>query len=339
MMNFRPYSIKSIEWLSKHVVAIQIERSDADINPGQHIVIQFSNGNKTVNRPCSVASSTFDESHWRLLLNCQPKGELISYLRTLSVGDALHCSVPYGMFYADVQATETTTYLMVAGDMGIAPLISMAKSVLQGDATSTVHFIYHVLRRVDILLERELNDLLKDFSGRFFLTFSIEKTSLLKAFSKSIGWEGELSAQKITDYLQANDLSEGQMEIFTAGSAHVVDVVKTILPTAQYQYFHLDPTQNNLPLGQAATIKMLPENKVMSCRENQTLLSALLEQNTNAPHSCTQGICGTCAAKLISGEVHHGVAHALTADDRTAGYILTCQAVPASDDVTIEFVD
>lgn len=339
MMNFRPYSIKSIEWLTKYVVAVQIERSDTDINPGQHIVIQFSNGNRTINRPCSVASSTFDESHWRLLLNCQPKGELLSYLRTLSVGDELFCSVPYGMFYVDVQATDKATYVMVAGGMGMAPLISMAKSVLEGDATSCVHLIYHVLRRDDILLKREWDNLLSDFSGRFYLTLSIEKSSLLQSFSKSIGWEGEFTTQKINDYLQAHNLLDDRIEVYTAGSAHVVDVVRSVFSQAHYQYFHLAYNQNPTLEGRQAAIKILSSNQTIPCGENQTILAAMLDHDINAPHSCTQGICGTCAAKLVSGDVRQGSAHALTAADCAAGYILTCQAVPNSEDITLEFVE
>lgn len=71
--------------------------------------------------------------------------------------------------------------------------------------------------------------------------------------------------------------------------------------------------------------------------ENETILESARRAGLSPPFSCEAGNCGTCMAKLIEGTVSMRVNDALDDDEVADGYILTCQGVPETDSVTVEY--
>lgn len=339
MMHFYPYVITRMEWLNKQTLAIEIERPEVDFNPGQHVVVRFQLDGLWHYRCLSIASSVFDSPVWRFLIRCKPKGRLATYARALQLGDTISLSAPYGFFYVDVQAKNQATYLLVAADMGMAPLLAMAQSILAGDATSAVHFIYHAMTKDDLILRDELEGLMAKNPSRFYLMYSYEKSPLLQSFSKAKGWKGKLSEEKLRDYIEQQALDAEQVDVFSAGSPEAVDVVRQVFPTGHYQYFHWTNANESTVGTSQAVVQLKNGDQSYTCAPNQNLLDALLSEEYNAPHSCRQGVCGSCAARLVRGDISAGPMHALTEADRQSGYILTCQAYPNSESIEIDFIE
>ena len=69
----------------------------------------------------------------------------------------------------------------------------------------------------------------------------------------------------------------------------------------------------------------------------QSILDAALKQGADLPYACKGGVCTTCKAKLIQGEVDMDVNWGLEPDEVEAGYILTCQAHPKTEKVVVDF--
>jgi ring-1,2-phenylacetyl-CoA epoxidase subunit PaaE len=67
------------------------------------------------------------------------------------------------------------------------------------------------------------------------------------------------------------------------------------------------------------------------------ILDAALTVRTDAPYACKGGVCGTCRARLTAGEVTMRRNYALEQDELDAGYVLTCQSLPASDQITVDY--
>ena len=67
------------------------------------------------------------------------------------------------------------------------------------------------------------------------------------------------------------------------------------------------------------------------------ILDAAMEAGADLPFSCKGGVCATCKAKVVKGEVDMDMNHSLTPQEVEEGMILTCQAHPVSDDVEIDF--
>jgi ring-1,2-phenylacetyl-CoA epoxidase subunit PaaE len=84
-------------------------------------------------------------------------------------------------------------------------------------------------------------------------------------------------------------------------------------------------------------IKLYFEDQNITIGMNETILQAAMRQRLQPPFSCQIGACGTCKAKLISGEVQMDEKEALTDDEIKQGYILTCQSHPISNEIYIDY--
>ena len=70
---------------------------------------------------------------------------------------------------------------------------------------------------------------------------------------------------------------------------------------------------------------------------DKNILDAAIESGADLPFSCKGGVCSTCKAKLLEGEVEMDVNYALEPDELANGYILTCQAHPKSEKIVIDY--
>ncbi len=72
------------------------------------------------------------------------------------------------------------------------------------------------------------------------------------------------------------------------------------------------------------------ENHIVPIAAGETLLEAALASGIDAPHTCTEGRCGTCMAWLRNGDVSMASTRALSKRNTERGYVLACQARPSS---------
>ena len=73
------------------------------------------------------------------------------------------------------------------------------------------------------------------------------------------------------------------------------------------------------------------------CRATAACSTARSRSASDLPFACKGGVCGTCRARVTEGEVTMRRNFALEADEVAAGYVLTCQALPVTDQVTVDF--
>jgi ferredoxin len=87
------------------------------------------------------------------------------------------------------------------------------------------------------------------------------------------------------------------------------------------------------------TITILLDRQKASVQrvEGETLLDSARRAGLSPPFSCEAGNCGTCMAKLVEGKATMRVNDALDEDEVAEGYILTCQGVPDTQSVTVEY--
>jgi ring-1,2-phenylacetyl-CoA epoxidase subunit PaaE len=71
--------------------------------------------------------------------------------------------------------------------------------------------------------------------------------------------------------------------------------------------------------------------------KDETILDATLRSRPDAPFSCTGGVCGTCRARLVSGEVRMDRNYALEPEEVEAGLVLTCQSHPVTERVELDY--
>ena len=72
-------------------------------------------------------------------------------------------------------------------------------------------------------------------------------------------------------------------------------------------------------------------------KERHNVLESVQAAGLSAPFACKGGVCGTCRARVLSGSIDMALNYALSREELAAGYILTCQAVPTSDNVALTY--
>ncbi|MGH1352959.1 MAG: 2Fe-2S iron-sulfur cluster-binding protein [Methyloligellaceae bacterium] len=90
-------------------------------------------------------------------------------------------------------------------------------------------------------------------------------------------------------------------------------------------------------MNSTATVTRGGSVNTVKIGDNDTVLEAMIDANLNPPHSCMSGTCGTCKAKLVSGNVEMDSYLALTDEEMSSGYILCCQARPTTAEIAIGY--
>lgn len=84
-------------------------------------------------------------------------------------------------------------------------------------------------------------------------------------------------------------------------------------------------------------VKLYFEEFEIEMNEDDTVLTALMEEGYDPPFNCQIGACASCKAKLISGKVKMDENDALTDEEVAQGFILTCQSHPLTNDCYIDY--
>ncbi|KUI01633.1 2Fe-2S iron-sulfur cluster-binding protein [Mycobacterium sp. IS-3022] len=101
-----------------------------------------------------------------------------------------------------------------------------------------------------------------------------------------------------------------------------------------------DPMPDHPAQGGGQVTIVLDRKKVSVPRvANETLLESARRAGLSPPFSCEAGNCGTCMGKLVEGRATMRVNDALEDDEVEEGYILTCQAVPETDTISVTYDD
>jgi ring-1,2-phenylacetyl-CoA epoxidase subunit PaaE len=124
--------------------------------------------------------------------------------------------------------------------------------------------------------------------------------------------------------LNARDVPDGKVrtELF-----HVEDapIPQRELPAAEQQK------------GAEVTILLDGRASTFTMRRDERVLDAALRVRGELPYACKGGVCSTCRGKVVEGEVAMARNFALEPDELAAGYVLTCQASPVTDQVRIDY--
>jgi len=176
----------------------------------------------------------------------------------------------------------------------------------------------------DIIFQNELSRL-----GRSLANFKYE-VCLSRPDPAWNGPSGRLTAEFVTQ----NVIDLNSPTFFLCGPKGFMDNAHQILSTLgvnqerilQESFGEIKPTTESRPLEarSAGTIVFLHSEKVCQASAGSTLLDLAERNGVQIPYGCRQGLCGTCATRVLSGTVEMGVEAGLTADQKNAGYVLPC---------------
>jgi len=309
--------------------------------PGQFVTLELDMEGETINRCYTISSSPTRPHTISITVKRVPGGKVSNWLHdNLRAGSQVRVLGPAGEFTCARHPAQK--YLFLSAGSGITPLMSMSRAHHELCEDRDIVFVHSARTPDDIIFAREL-DLIAASQRNFRTSFVCERAA---ARTNWHGVTGFLTLPLLR--LIAPDFIE--REIFTCGPAPYMKAVRELLDEAGFERAHYHEesfsfealpvevqateTESAGASGQTAetfSISFAKSRREIRCGAAQPVLDAARTAGLRLPASCTQGMCGTCKVKLVSGEVdmkHNGGIRQREIDQ---GMVLLCCSRPKSD--------
>ncbi len=354
MTQFHLLTIKDVRRETPECVSIAFDipenlKDQFLFEAGQNITLKLKQDGEELRRSYSICSSPFD-NELRVAVKQIPTGKFSGLAnQKLKPGHQVEVLPPSGRFGTKADKTAAKNYLAFAAGSGITPVISIIKTVLGTEPGSSFTLVYGNRDRNNIIFREQLEGLKNKYMSRFAVhhVLSREKT------------DAPVNHGRI-DKEKCEQLSKGLIDvtsidhIFLCGPEEMIFAIKDWLLSknvpANKIHFELFtvPGQKTAVSKNAAETSSGKKSKVtirldgvsLSLNlpfEGQSILDGALKQGADLPFACKGGVCATCKAKLVSGEVEMDTNYALEEEELQAGFILTCQSHPRTDEVVVDF--
>ena len=329
-------------------VAFEIPEGDKntfDYTSGQYLTLKLDiNGNEE-RRSYSMCSSPFSGEPIRIAVKRVDKGLVSNHINdVIKVGDQIEVMSPQGSFTLET-SLEQKTYVAFAAGSGITPIWSMIKSVLDNEPGSKFVLFYGNKTSDSTIFKNEIDSLTGDRLSVYHI-LSREETG------NSIT-NGRIDKNKATELLKSNlDLLKSKA-FFMCGPEEMIFNVKDVLQTLgvsenkiKFELFTtpvLLAAEKEVDVSNftgTAKVKVIYDEEEITfdlSSDGENVLEAAMRHDVDAPFSCKGAVCCTCKAKVTEGKMIMDANYALSDEEVAEGFVLACQAHPASENVVVDF--
>ena len=355
-LHFHSLRVKSVRPESEEAVVVSFDvppelADEFRFTHGQHLTLCRALGLNDERRSYSICASPA-EGELRVGVRKVPGGVFSTWVNeSLKPGDTLQVMTPEGRFFVPLDPAATRHYLGIAGGSGITPILSILKSVLGAEPKSTFTLVYGNRRQRSTMFTEELEDLKNRYLARLTLhmVFSQEPTDLPL-------YSGRLDRAKIGEFLATLVDPERIDHAFVCGPHGVNDEAEAALRAAGVapERIHIErfgipdesgpgkrpvqpPRAGDAADARVTIIRDGVAREIDFHAEQGNVLDAAAAAGLEVPFSCKSGVCCTCRAKLLEGEVRMERNFALEKHEVEAGFVLTCQSHPLSERVVLSF--
>lgn len=317
---------------------------------GQHLTVRAQIAGEEVRRNYSLCMAPH-EAEWRIAIKQIAGGVFSGWANAgLAAGDVIEAMPPHGAFTWKFEPASERRYVAFAGGSGITPIICLLKSALKVEPKSRFTLLYGNRSAAQVMFLEELAGLKNRFMDRLEVFHFLEDEE-----AETELFNGRLDAEKIDQVLGVLVEPTGVDAFFVCGPGPMMDAAEAELlargaPKDRILIERFTTSPISAAQAEAARrIEAAAQGKRMTVvldgrktrvafdAEKGSILESARAAGVPAPFACKGGVCATCRARLVSGRVEMKANYALTPAEVEAGYILTCQAAPASEGVVVDY--
>ncbi len=356
MVRFLPLTVTAVQRETRDSVVVSLEPGEADREsfdflPGQYLTFRRTLEGEELRRSYSICSAR-GEAPLKVGIKKVVDGVFSSWANEeLAVGERLEAMAPMGSFTAALLPAAARHHLFFAAGSGITPVLSLIKTILALEPKSRVTLVYGNRSSSAIMFREELEDLKNLHLGRFTLLHILTReTQEIDLFNGRI--DAEKCAQLFCHWIDPADVDLA----FICGPQSMMTAVSEALRAAglddsriKFELFasaHQGRRRNRQAEAETKSEADLCRAEVrLEGRSRQfdmpkgrvSLLDAAMAEGLDVPYACKGGVCSTCRALLLEGEVDMDANFALEDYEVRRGYVLTCQSYPATDRVVVDY--
>ncbi|BCJ65193.1 1,2-phenylacetyl-CoA epoxidase subunit PaaE [Polymorphospora rubra] len=351
---FHPLPVRAVDRLTDEAVAITFDvppelRPLYTFQAGQHLTVRRLEDGADVRRSYSICSTPADlTGHGRLRIGVKeiPGGAFSSFAsRALRAGDTVDVMPPLGHFTTDFDPARARHYGAVAAGSGITPVLSLVATALAVEPDSRFTLVYGNRHARTVMFAEELADLKDRYPARLHLVHVLSREP-----GESPLLSGRIDTDRLCRLLDSVVPADRIDEWFLCGPYGLVTEATAVLAergvparSVHTELFHVDeaPAPPPRPAGTegGTEVTILLDGRASSLRmgADERVLDAALRVRGELPYACKGGVCSTCRAKVVEGEVSMARNYALEPDEVAAGYVLTCQSSPLTDRLVVDY--
>jgi len=356
-VKFHSLKVKDVRPETADCVSVALEIPEAlaaefKFAPGQYITFRRGVGEAEIRRSYSICAGPND-CELRVAIKKVEQGKFSTYANAeLKAGDMVEVMPPMGNFTIKRKVVKHKNYLAIVAGSGITPVMSIMKSVLEGDAEANFTLVYGNKSRGTIIFREAIEALKNKYMQRLRVYHVLSRESMDVPL-----FNGRITAEKCKQLCEKLIDINGIDEAFICGPEEMILSVRQ-----QLIDLGMDSAQVHMELftspdqPKATHDKWVKENAVDSGKMSKvsitldgttfemdlayngdSILDAALKVGADLPFACKGGVCCTCRAKVTSGEVEMEVNYALEPDEVKKGFVLTCQSHPRTERVVVDF--
>ena len=316
---------------------------------GQYLTLRETVNGEDIRRSYSLCSSPIDDE-WKVAVKQITDGKFSTYVNQfLKKDDILQVMKPMGRFGTAISEIPKNYIVFTAGS-GITPILSMIKTHLAKEPNSTFKLFYLNRTVKSIIFKEEIEQLRNQYFGRLEVFYFLTKESRdIELFN------GRFTKEKLTViFNKLVDVAKLD-ECFLCGPEEMIFLVKDELMEAGMpeEHIHFELFVTGLSTGVKTEIKKVEIQKKEEVEvtiidggkefhfgmnsNDDNVLDAALVAGADLPFACKGGVCSTCKCRVIEGSVKMKVNYALDEKEVSEQFVLSCQAVPTSKKVILDF--
>lgn len=355
MADFFPLRVSGVEKDTDDASVLTFEipeelKNSFKFHQGQHLTLRTTIDGEDVRRSYSLCSSP-EDGIWQVAVKKLDGGLFSTYVNDyLKPGDYLQVMTPEGKFYRENLNGTPKNYLAFAAGSGITPILSMIKTHLKKEPQSTFRLFYLNRNVKSIMFKEELEALKNKYLNRFEIYYFLTKEHRdIPLFN------GRFTQDKIQTVCKHLFNPSDIDEVFLCGPESMIFLIRDELQAAGIEpskiHFELFTTGNSEESKKR--IREVMEKKVegtevtvidggkefhfIMTKDFDNVLDGALSAGADLPFACKGGVCSTCRCRVVEGTAEMKINYALEEDDLKKGVILSCQAVPTSAKLTVDF--
>jgi ring-1,2-phenylacetyl-CoA epoxidase subunit PaaE len=348
--DFHPLTVAAVQRLTADAAAITFDVPDSlravfAFAPGQSLTVRHG----AERRSYSICAPAGQPP--RIGVREVTGGVVSGWLvRQVRPGDIVDVQAPAGSFTPDLAVPGH--HVLIAAGSGITPVLSIATSVLRAHQDSTVTLLYGNRRSDSVMFADEVADLKDAYPARMQLVHVLSREA------QEVGlFEGRLDAAKLRVLLPVTVDAAAVSHWWLCGPYGMVTDAIAVLtglgvgrdrihrelfyvedepPAAVH---HADAVAAGAVAGAGATVTVILDGRgtVVTIPPDTPILDGAQRARADLPFACKGGVCGTCRALLSEGKVRMRRNYALEESELAAGYVLTCQSLPVTSTVTVDY--
>lgn len=354
MTKFHPLKIKDVVRETKDAVSIAFDvpedlKTAYRFTQGQHLTVKEILDGEEVRRSYSICSAVGDPD-LRIAVKKIAGGKFSSHANeNIRPGAVIEVMEPQGRFFTPLAVENVKHYLAIAAGSGITPIMSIIKTVLKSEPGSRVTLVYGNRTVSGIIFLEALEDLKNSYPERLNIMHILSREHQdVELFN------GRIDAGKCAALFDTVIDVATLDEAFLCGPEQMIHDASAALEARgldkahiHFELFITDAAkkagvappmpEETGPKRKVGIILHGRRSEVEVAEDGSSILDTALKQGMDLPYACKGGVCSTCRAKVVSGEVRMDLNYALEETEVAEGFVLTCQSHPLSDDVVVDY--